>query len=415
MRSTPKINNVCGSKTVPGGIPGENIPGPKTSGGAQRKNPRGGQPTKKPRKKGNKSVVGRVATIANAVVNSQASRAMVGSVKMSSCAAKLAAAIADPFSEEARGSCFPLYPAPDSQKISAFARIEGAIGTQGVGFISFTPSVANDLPSYFVSGSTFALGRNTILTADSTYATGVTPGYHNGPYSASQLVRNNGDPESTLSGRIVAVGARLVYTGTTLNQSGTITCLQHPTHGTLTGCTVSQLQGWAQSDIGPFTRKPCTLVIAPASVHEAAYPTGFEATNSRLCYPFGADNAYHQTYEGNTVWQNFQVVDTVSVGIAAPIAGIMVTGVAGSTFHVDLVQHLEYTGSTAASVSTPNSVDVSSVYAILTAAGQLSTRKMAHPTASNWKLLMDGVRAAMGSPVSLSATGLVRSVARMVL
>lgn len=362
-----------------------------------------------------KSVIGRVASAASAVINSQVSRNVVGSVRMSGCAAKLAAAIADPFSEEARGACFPLYPAPDSQKISAFSRIEGAIGTQGVGFISFSPSVANDTPSYYVSGSTFSLARNTILTADSTYATGVTPGYHNGPYTAAQLVRNSGDPESALSGRVVAVGARLVYTGTTLNQSGTVTCLQHPTHGTLTGTTNAQLQGFAQSDIGPFTREPCTLIMAPAAVHEAAYPTGFEASNSRLLYPFGGDNAFHQTYEGNIVWNNFQTIDTVSVGLAAPIASIMVTGVAGSTFHVDLVLHLEYTGSTAAAVSTPNSVDVSSVYAILTAASQLSTRKMAHPGSSNWKLLMDGVRSAMGSPVMVSATGNIKALAKLAL
>lgn len=348
-------------------------------------------------------------------MNSSAARNALGSVKMSACAAKLAAAIADPFSEEARGACFPLYPAPDSQKISAFSRVEGSIGTQGVGFISISPSTANNLPSYYVTGSTFALARNTILTADSTYATGVTPGYHNGPYTAEQLVRSSGDPESTLGGRIVAVGARLVYTGTTLNQSGIITCLQHPTHGTLTGATVAQVQGFAQAEIGPFTRKPCTLILAPAAVHEAAYPTGFEATNSRLCYPFGADNNFHQTYEGATTWQNLITVDTVTVGAAAPIATIMVTGIAGSTFHVDIIYHLEYTGSTAAAVSTPNSVDVSSVYAILTAASQLSTRKMAHPGASNWKLLMDGVKAAMGSPVAVSSAGVVKAMSRMLL
>lgn len=359
--------------------------------------------------------MGRMVTGAAKAMNSSVVRSSIGSVKMSTCAAKLAAAIADPFSEEAKGACFPLYPAPDSQKIAPFSRVEGAIGTAGVGFIAFNPSVANDVPSFYISGANFTGTRNTILSAASTLSTGVFAGTHNGPYGAAQLIRGSGAPESSLSGRVVAAGIRVFYTGTTLNQSGTITCLQHPTHGTLTGMTAGQAQSFTQSDVQPFTRKSCTLSVAPCAVQEAAYPTGYEASKTRLLYPFGADNVYHTTYEGDATFTSTATVDGNVVGLAAPIALIMVTGVAGSTFHIDYTIHLEYTGSTCAAVSTPNSVDVSSVYAILTAASQLGTRKMASPSSSNWKLLMDGVRSAMGSPVAVSSAGVIKRMSGLAL
>lgn len=416
MRSMPEIDNVCDFGTVPRENLGEIFIGPKSSGGAQRNKPRGGsKPTNK--KNARSARAGAMVTAASRAMNSRNVRAAVGSIKMSSCAAKLAAAIADPFSEEARGACFPLYPAPDSHKPTPFSRVEGAIGTAGVGFIAINPSVANNVPSFYVTGATFTGSRTSILTAASTLATGVVSGTHNGPYAAESFIRTDAEPEPLISGRVVAVGVRVTYTGTVLNQSGLAVLLQHPTHGNLSGATSTQLQSFSESDICPFTRKPCTLALAPCGVNEAAYPGPTESTNVRTLYPWNPDGRFHSAYEapGAPAYANVVTIDSVAVSCAAPMAIIMLSGVAGSTFHVDIIYHMEYTGPLTAAASTPNSVDVSSVYAILTAAGQLSTRKMAHPGSSNWKLLMDGVRAAMGSPVSLSASGLVRSVARMVL
>lgn len=356
------------------------------------------------------NTVGRIVSkVARKIVNSKPVREMTGEVKMNKCAAKLAFAIADPFSENARGACFPLYPAPDSHKVTAFSRVEGAIGTAGVGFIALNPSIANNAPSYYVTGSTFVGTRAAILSAANTLSTGFSAGYHNGPYTAEQLLRYDAVPEPELAGRIVAVGVRVTYTGTTLNESGLCVSLCHPTHGNLAGATSTQLQSFAQADICPFTRKPCTSVISPAGINETSYPGPTEATNLRILYPFGPEGRFHTTYEGASApsYTNSITVDTITVFTGAPIHIVAVTGVAGSTFHADIIYHLEYTGPDTASMSTPNSVDVSSVYAILTSAAQLSTRKMADPSGSNWKLLMDGIRAAMGSPVALTARGMM--------
>lgn len=353
-----------------------------------------------------------MVTAASRAMNSSFARNALGSVKMTACAAKLATAIASPHASEARGACFPLYPAPDSHKVTAFSRFDAAIGASGFGFVAVNPSIASNMPSAYFSVSAFAGDRVSVLSATDTYTAGVGSTGHNGPYFAEQVIRTNGEAEPSLAGRVVAVGVRITYTGTKLNESGMCTLLQHPTHGNLAGVSVAGLQGFSESDICPFTRKPCDLVIAPVAVSEAGYPGPTESTNLRLMYPMGPDGKFHTVWNdgGQPSYTKTQQVDGVAVPIGAPVACIMVNGVPGSTFHVDIIYHLEYAGRTAASACTPNSVDVSSVYAILTAASQLSTRKMAYPNESNWKLLMDGVRAALGSPVAVSATGVVRGV-----
>lgn len=349
-------------------------------------------------------------SMASRSINSRPVRNALGSVKMSSCAAKLAAAIADPFSEQATGACFPIFPAPDSHKVQAFARFDGTIGTAGVGIVALTPSVANNTASAYCSSATWAGNSLFLLTATDTLSTGIFRVNHNGPYSAEQLVRSSNTPEADLSGRIVAVGARVTYTGTSLNESGVCTMLTHPTHGNLTGATIANAQAFGCADICPFTRKPCDLVISPAVITEASYPTTVSGNINHL-YPFSSgDSRFYTTYNGTVNFDDRTLVDTVSVATGAPIACVFVTGVAGSTFHVDLVFHLEYTGKTASASLTPNAVDVSSVYAILTAAQQLATRKMASPSSSNWALLMDGIRAAMGSPVMLTAKGIMKTL-----
>lgn len=348
---------------------------------------------------------------ASKLINSKVVKDNLGTVRMSSCAAKLAASIADPFSEEAKGACFPMYPAPDSHKVSAFSRFDGAIGTKGIGWIALNPSIANDAPSGYFTNAVFTGTGIFPLSANNTLSTGVETFMHNGPYSYTELIPNGEVSGSGpfLSGRVVTTGVRVTYTGTTLNESGTISLLAHPTHGNASGIGVSKLQMFSQTNICPFTKKPCGLTIAPMNAEETSYPLINEATETRLLYPFGSDTRFF-----NSGLLTTAVTNTINVGeayefvAAAPIAAIMVTGVAGMTFHVDVIQHLEYAGRGAASAATPNSVDVSSVQAILTAASQLSTRKMAHPNQSPWKLLMDGIRSAMGSPVGLTARGIVR-------
>jgi hypothetical protein len=346
---------------------------------------------------------------ASKLINSKVVRDNLGTVRMSACAAKLASAIADPFSEEAKGACFPSYPAPNSHKVQAFTRFDGAIGTGGNGIIAINPCLANDQPSAYYSTAANA-GSNIIslLSANDTLSTGVTYATHNGPYTSDQLCFDGASPTPPeLYGRVVAVGVRVTYTGTTFNEAGTIALLSNPVHDNMTGVSNAGLQGFAETNICPYTRKPCMLSVFPASIQESSYPTANEASNARLLYPYGTSTQFYNNTNRTTAFTNSVTINTTVVTLGAPVALIMINGTAGEPFHVDITYHLEYAGKGVASAATPNSVDVSSVHAILTAASQLSTRKMAHPGERPWKLLMDGIRSAMGSPVGLTARGIV--------
>lgn len=342
------------------------------------------------------------------LINSESVRNSLGTVRMSSCAAKLAAAIADPFSEEAKGACFPSFPAPDSHKVQAFTRFTGHIGTLGEGFIAFNPCLGRDAPSIWHSTAAYDSTNIAILSALNTYATGVSALGHNGPYTVDQLITTANPP--LISGRVVAVGARVTFTGTNLNESGTITLLSEPSHSNLTGLDLNGLQIFSEANICPFTKKPCSLSMFPASVAESEYPAhgASEISFTGAIYPYCRDTQFFLNSDRTASRTYVQAFGGTNVTLGAPMACIAVTGVPGQSFHVDVVYHLEYTGPGVAAAATPNSVDVSSVYAILTSAAQLSTRKMAHPNERPWKLLMDGIRSAMGSPVALTARGILR-------
>lgn len=342
-------------------------------------------------------------------VNSKAVRDNLGSVRMSACAAKLAAAVADPFSEEAKGACFPLYPAPDSHKIQALSRFDGVIGSEGVGYIAICPSLGRNTPcGFYTSTTSFNEVNVKILEANGLLNEGVAEIYHDGPYTAEQLVPPIGE-RPDVAGRVVAIGVRVTYTGTALNESGTTTLLMSPNHGNLSGYAGGGLQSFAQAEICPFTRRPCSLSIVPTSVEDGEYPVPGEVGNNRLIYPYSLDGTFYSTTARASATGFFLTknINAQAINVSAPVGVIMVTGVPGNAFHVDMVHHLEYTGRATASVATPNSVDVSSVHAILTAAAQLTSRKMASPSDKPWKLLMDGIRAAMGSPVALTVRGIV--------
>lgn len=347
---------------------------------------------------------------ASKLVNSQPVRDNLGTVRMSSCAAKLAAAIADPFSEEAKGACFPTYPAPDSHKVQAMSRFDGALGADGTGWIAINPCLANNQPSvYYTTTSSSTSSITKILSADSVLNTGISTAFHNGPYKAESLCFDGDLPSPpTVAGRVVAVGVRVTYTGTSFNEAGVISLLATPNHENVTGFSSAALQTYSQTNICPYTRKPCSLSIFPCAEKESQYPTPNEVSNTRLLYPFGDSNQFYLNTTRTTAATNSVLVNNTSVTLGAPIALISMSGTAGEPFHVDITYHLEYCGRGVSSVATPNSVDVSSVHAILTAASQLSTRKMAHPNEKPWKLLMDGIRSAMGSPVGLTVRGIMR-------
>jgi len=278
---------------------------------------------------------------------------------VSRCAMMYARAICDPFHPSLRQVCLPVFPSPPSHKNTSFMRFAVTLGTAGYGFASFSPCIANDLGCGYASGALYTAGNAAPLTANNTLATGITRLTNfNLPYSGSQLLTNFSVNGQGVAGRIVSFGVKITYTGTTLNESGVFYAWVAPTHENALAVApgVSQTASQSDAEICAITRKPCSMRIFPVSPTECSYP--FSSPLSAATNPV----LYTNPYSSNDIYQNSGFFDATSVGgtstyIGAPPAIIHMTGVAGSTFLLEVVQHTEYVGVLAASNTTVSDAD----------------------------------------------------------
>lgn len=325
-------------------------------------------------------------------------------LSLSKCALKYALAVSDPLSIQARGSCVPIGTAP-TMKTHAYVRFDLTIGTGGYGMALFTPSLANDMASVFYTDNTYpggAGGRaSPFATAGSsatpaTYNIGWTSAKHNGPFAANQLV-NVDASASLLQGRIVAAGARVQYTGTTLNESGLYYCYHDPSHSSVAGLTQSEIGGYGDTNVEAITRAPCTLNMFAVDESEQVFNTvsvggiSSSTTATAALYPYsGGVNTWLTDSTTNAVVTPYLPVPGGSVANylfgGVPIGVIMVSGVAGSTVHIEYQLHFEYVGIPAASMLTPVTPDIEGSAIVRTAALALPQRKLANPMGDGWSL-----------------------------
>jgi len=296
------------------------------------------------------------------------------SLRLTPCALRFAAAIADPFGVAAQGACIPSAPAINSQKVHSFVRFDATVGTNGMGFITIHPCIANDGLLAYYTGPTFAGTSAAPLTASNVLATGVSRLSPAGlPYSTAQCAAPDATKEALAFGRIVAVGVRMWYTGTTLNESGLTYCYVSPNHMPATQIpnggapmTIANLSTYDQTEISPLTRNQCSLSVFPVSRNEMEYlsPTTPAASsntdyNSLQLYPYSS--GYVNMMSGYT--------DTVaSVYAGAPPAIIMFTGYSGNSVHVEIIQHIEYTGQLTAGRTTRDTADEEGAGQVMAAA-----------------------------------------------
>jgi hypothetical protein len=294
-------------------------------------------------------------------------------IALSSCALKYALAIAEPFHPNARNACLPVYPSIPSQKVTGFGRFNMVIGTAGTGFVSIHPSVANNGGAVMFTNVAYTQTSLSWVTATNVLQTGVQIGsLTNLPYTISQLDTQWSNNGASVTGRIVSVGVRISYTGTTLNESGQYYIYTDPNHNncTVVANTLSALGNLADCDVCSVNRTPCETSIYPVTADETAY--GFNAVGAPL-------SASVYPYSGSCEQLNGGSYSFNSVNMGTPVSVIAVTGVPGSTFLVEIVEHVEYTGSNTSALQTPSDADQHGFEIVSAAAARLPTLKMSSP------------------------------------
>ncbi len=261
---------------------------------------------------------------------------------LSAVASKYLLSHLNPFDPIVRGAHIPTTPSYPTYKAMGFVRGTAFIGTQGVGFVSLSPTVANDSIAVCYTTSAYAQA----MAAQPPSDTGVLSGSANCPAIAlmSNLPYKTTDITSTTFGskveaRIVSSCLRVQYTGTELNRSGMVyaysdpdgdNCIgnAHLSSAAGSGYTIDTLSQKEATEIFPVTKKFVQVLALPPNSICLDF-TNQNATATRQVYPFSSgDNI---TFNSNS--------------FGAHSVLIMITGVPGQSIYFEAVTHVEYEGS----------------------------------------------------------------------
>lgn len=249
-------------------------------------------------------------------------------------------------------------------------RIQGVIGTQGIGFVALAPTLGSDCQNVWYTNAAFAGTAAAILSANNTPTTGVlvaTPTQL--PYTADILCNQTQLDNERISGRIVAAGLKVTYTGTVLNQSGMYYGLTEPNHGCVSGATQADIGSYQCAAIRPVTRMPLLVVAHPLTDVEDQPQFLFSASSSsHLLYPLSnANTAFNTTYRGPTA---YAAGTPIGIGAGGPVSIIIISGVAGQTFQIDVIQHVEYMGNLSQATQTRTHQDAAGAEIVRAAVDQ---------------------------------------------
>lgn len=319
---------------------------------------------------------------------------------MSPCALKYALACSDALDPSARGACVPYGSAP-TMKTHAFVRTTIQLGANGFAALLFSPSTANDVPSLYHTTTAFAGFPGGQLNPWATYgsasiaatlATGWVSAAHNGPFAYSQLTENFSNP-ITAVGRVVAAGARVQYTGTTLNESGIFTCYHDPTHEDISCFSGTQILAFADTNIEAVTRTPCTLNVFGVSETEMSLgPSINDPTfTTRSIYPYSQGENSWGVNLGTPFISTVGAAATYGAIAGVPVGYIGITGVANSSVQLEYIVHLEYTGRAAAAMLTKTAADLEGTNLVREAALAVPAKKLANPMKDGWQLMREAL------------------------
>lgn len=311
---------------------------------------------------------------------------------LSECALKYYKAITNPWDPSAEGCCVPRHPARLSHKVRGYTRVTAVTGTNGVGFVLFTPTLANDSIAYICSNAGYT-GTN-VNAQVNTASTGVSTGNMSTlPYTTAAFT--GGDPYggNYLSGRIVAAGVSIQYTGTVSNQGGLIYGLVTPDHNNINNIGSDTVGSYNEAQVFRVDNKRHWLVTSALDDNELNYPDqavdGVETSVIAQVYPFSNG-------------QKLSTTDTTTGG--APL-GFYWSSSAGNSFVVEFVTHVEYIGRATSHSQTITHSDSTGLEMVLSANARSQALTVAHPNASRETIMGHALSTVMheSAPVLRSA------------
>lgn len=274
---------------------------------------------------------------------------------------KFLLACVDPFHPTSKGAFLPSGSATASYKTSAVIRTDGQLDSNGNGVIMFNPSVCNDATClwYQAIGNgadndlTFPFNTNIVPTSSTDFVYNFqNPALNCSaakalPFGIADLIggssfvpgdSNTGNPVSgapDVRGRVVSVGLKLTFSGTTLNDGGVIYALVEPTHDSLQFRNLSQslaqytstkVQRMALRDTVELVAFPTTraqqefsnayddLVInlaagvSPVTTSKGSGVCGFAIASNQLCINGGAAGLKQSSGNGQPASSTFSSV-----------------------------------------------------------------------------------------------------------
>jgi len=296
-------------------------------------------------------------------------------VSMSPCAAKYYIASVNPFHPSATGACVPSRPTRPSQKVTTKAAFDIVVGTAGVGFCLVTPCLSKN--------GCYAVYSNSLYTGTTATGTNGTVGISyalnsQAPYTQSELTDSGAAASvQAAAGRIVSIAASITYTGTELNRGGLVRCFADPAHENLNGYSISDLDSRNETEMKRTDERTCWVATNAITAIELEYPDISQA-------PSVADAILLSSYPfsgGNCLSSNASDLDKGSAVIV-----LMVTGTAGNTYHVEIVQHAEYVGKLTEGKTSENFADSEGLEKALAALAKIPALKAANPKMPMGKL-----------------------------
>jgi hypothetical protein len=192
---------------------------------------------------------------------------------LSSCALDYARCLANPASGPL--ACVPTFPAIKSLKARQWVRgsmTRSSASPFGNCFVVLDPlrMCANDASAVFLSDVGFN-GSDCSTTAGG----GVSAAQSNSMFNSAGLNPNEGG----YAARVVGASLRVRYIGPELYRNGRIYALHDPTHTTLNGRSVTEMNADVQTVVFPVGRDWITINYKPVLIGDTNYQTALPASS----------------------------------------------------------------------------------------------------------------------------------------
>jgi len=332
--------------------------------------------------------------------NKQLSAAALG---LTPCSAKYLIACTNPWHAGAMGACVPSKPARPTQKVCTVTRFDAVIGSGGLGYVLISPTLGNNTTLARYTLATFAGTTN--LTG-STGVVGVTTATAPSPYTYAQLTDSgSAGAIPAIEGRMVSCGVSAQYIGTELNRGGLVYCFVDPGHESLENITLQTLASRLECSVERTMEGKCWINTSAISSTESEFP---EIAQAASVADAGLLGVYPYS-QGNPI-------DTFTVTNGAPIMCIAFTGTVGNSYHIEIIQHMEYIGVLTEGKTTPNSLDEQGFGRVLEVVNKLPSLKTSHPKKSIGALALMALKDVVKEhgPAMIEAGGKMALAALMV-